>query len=171
MEKDIMNNLFSELVPSMGKADTVAGELVRATSRLRYRFYNDGDKPLSGYGNETCNGSLRYITSTLASLSGTEEILDEFNTLWDGDLMSDNDYEYQLEICVEKMVAFIEENNDLIIMSNYDDSISDFIETEDYDYDEDEDDDVDEYDIYDEYDYDDEYDGEEDYDEDMEFYY
>lgn len=38
-----INKLFKELVPETGKADSLAGELVRAMSRIGYRFYNDGE--------------------------------------------------------------------------------------------------------------------------------
>ena len=50
-----INALFEELVPASGKADTVAGEIIRAVSRIIYRNYNDGDHVGVGYGNETCN--------------------------------------------------------------------------------------------------------------------
>ena len=33
-----LNTLFEELVPASGKADSLAGELVRATSRIGYSF-------------------------------------------------------------------------------------------------------------------------------------
>lgn len=58
---DKMGKLFDELVPSMGKADTEAGEMVRAYNRIAYRYYNDGDKLGIGYGNETCNAAGRYL--------------------------------------------------------------------------------------------------------------
>lgn len=45
-----INALFAELVPASGKADTVAGEIVRAVSRIGYRNYNDGDHIGVGYG-------------------------------------------------------------------------------------------------------------------------
>jgi hypothetical protein len=35
--------LYNELVPSMGKADTIEGEVLRAASKIVYRHYNDGD--------------------------------------------------------------------------------------------------------------------------------
>ena len=53
--EDRINKLFKELVPISGKADSLAGELVRATSRIGYRFFNDGDLVNIGYGKETCN--------------------------------------------------------------------------------------------------------------------
>ena len=36
--------LYAELVPSMGKADTIEGEVLRAASKIIYRHYNDGDE-------------------------------------------------------------------------------------------------------------------------------
>lgn len=43
-----------ELMPGMGKADTVAGELIRACSRIGYDFYNNG------MGNNT-SGGLNFL--------------------------------------------------------------------------------------------------------------
>ena len=56
-----INELFKELVPETGKADSLAGELVRAMSRIGYRFYNDGDQLGIGYGKETCNPAGRFL--------------------------------------------------------------------------------------------------------------
>ena len=56
-----LNKLFDELVPASGKADTMAGELVRAICRISYRWYNDGDQLGIGYGKETCNPAGRYL--------------------------------------------------------------------------------------------------------------
>jgi hypothetical protein len=38
-----INDLFNELVPSCGKCDTFAGELVRAAVRVRREAYNNGN--------------------------------------------------------------------------------------------------------------------------------
>lgn len=59
--------LFEELVPASGKADTVAGEIIRAVSRIAYRNYNDGDHVGVGYGNETCNPAARYLGEVAGS--------------------------------------------------------------------------------------------------------
>ena len=56
-----ISELFEELVPCRGKADTVAGEIIRAISRIGYRNYNDGDHIGVGYGKETCNPAARYL--------------------------------------------------------------------------------------------------------------
>lgn len=36
--------LYNELVPGMGAADTIQGEVLRAASKIVYRHYNDGDE-------------------------------------------------------------------------------------------------------------------------------
>lgn len=56
-----LEKYFSQYVPSKGKADTVGGELVRAMSRIIYRWWNDGDMIGVGYGCTTCNPSYRFI--------------------------------------------------------------------------------------------------------------
>lgn len=62
-----INKLFEELVPTSGKADTVAGEIIRAVSRVGYRWYNDGDMIGRGYGKETCNPAARYLAAKAGS--------------------------------------------------------------------------------------------------------
>lgn len=56
-----LNELFEELVPATGKADTVAGEIVRAICRIGYRNYNDGDHLGVGYGKWTTNPAGRFL--------------------------------------------------------------------------------------------------------------
>ena len=56
-----LDDLFDQLVPPSGKADTVAGEIVRAAMRIGYRNFNDGDHIGVGYGRETCNPAARYL--------------------------------------------------------------------------------------------------------------
>lgn len=49
------------MVPSSGSCTTEAGELVRAMTRLLYRWYNDGDWFFQDYGLETCASSAAYL--------------------------------------------------------------------------------------------------------------
>ncbi len=53
------------LVPDEGKAETVAGEIIRAMMRIMYRDYNDGDVFYSGYGVETCGSPAAYLMHKL----------------------------------------------------------------------------------------------------------
>ncbi len=56
-----LNGMFEDLVPASGKADTLAGEIVRAICRIGYRSYNDGDHLGVGYGKQTCNPAGRFL--------------------------------------------------------------------------------------------------------------
>lgn len=144
--------LHDELVPSMGVAETQAGELVRATSRLIYRFFNDGDRVGVGYGNETCNSSFRYL-SKMANRFEDEKLADALDSL-DDSFTKDSEYEENLEIIAERIALQIETNPELREIKNTVDSREEFIMAWDY---KDEEDEEDEY--YEDYeDYEDEYD-------------
>lgn len=71
--KDGIDSWFDFLVPASGKAETVAGEFVRAVCRIGYRWFNDGDKFFSDYGRETCGSSIAYLLDKL----------DEFEAIYD----------------------------------------------------------------------------------------
>lgn len=90
-----LNELFKELVPTQGKADSLAGEIVRAVSRIGYRFFNDGDRVNMGYGKETCNPAARFL-----SQKAPEAIAIRADRLWAG-RMSDEEYEIALDDLVQ----------------------------------------------------------------------
>lgn len=63
-----LEKYFEDLhIPAEGKADTIAGEIVRALSKISYRFYNDGDRIGVGYGNVWCNAPARFLIEKLPS--------------------------------------------------------------------------------------------------------
>ena len=66
--------LWSKYVPSMGMANTVGGEILRAMSRIIYRYYNDGDMVGIGYGNQTVNSSDRYLYEEVPGYSTLDGI-------------------------------------------------------------------------------------------------
>ena len=85
-----INKLFEELVPTSGKADSLAGELVRATARIGYRFFNDGDMVNQGYGKETSNPAARFLIA-----KGNAEISSLTVALWE--IFSEDAYERAAE--------------------------------------------------------------------------
>lgn len=101
-----INKLFEELVPISGKADSLAGELVRATSRIGYRFFNDGDLVNIEYGKETCNPAARFLIA-----KGNHEISDLTVALWE--IFSEDAYEKVLDTLEGAVVDYIEQNPDL----------------------------------------------------------
>ena len=112
---DNIDDWFEFLVPSTGKADTVAGELVRAISRIGYRYFNDGDMFYSGYGRETCGSDVAYLLDFIDSIE------DDYAY---GDETEDNSFDYldDLRTCIYEAVGagdkayeeFINEISDLI---------------------------------------------------------
>ena len=85
-----LSKLFKELVPDMGKAESLAGELVRAINRIGYRFCNDGDMVNIAYGKETCNPPARFLIA-----KGNHEIADLTVALWG--IFSEDAYEKVLD--------------------------------------------------------------------------
>lgn len=100
------DELFDELVPASGKADSLAGEIARATARIGYRFYNDGDQIGIGYGKETCNPVARFLIRKLP-----KEIGDLATALWG--MANEEAYETVLKILVDKVTEYIEGNPEL----------------------------------------------------------
>ena len=104
--EDRINKLFKELVPETGKADSLAGELVRAMSRIAYRFYNDGDMVNIAYGKETCNPAARFLIAT-----GNAEVSSLTAGLWE--IFSEDAYEKVMDILCGAVADYVEQNPDL----------------------------------------------------------
>ena len=109
------------LMPGMGKAETVAGEIIRAVDRIWYRWWNDGDKINVGYGKETCNGTARY----LEKIRGTDFPVE----IWGGRL-NDDEYTKFTDGLVDEMYAFIKAHPELETTPNSEDSRMDFIDND-----------------------------------------
>jgi len=126
-----INDLFDELVPAEGKADTVAGEIIRATCRLHYRNWNDGDHIGVGYGNETCNAAARYLMD-IDDPYITKIIVD----MWG--MQSDTVYDAAIEVLLQMVISYLDAHPELRETKNETDMFS-FRRPEDLEYDEEED--------------------------------
>lgn len=109
-----LNALFSELVPSTGKADTVAGEIIRAVSRISYRYYNDGDRVGIGYGKKTCNPAARYLLK-----NGGDEVAIIIRGMWGMNV--DDLYNKAVEMLKDAAIAYIEQHPELKTTPNDED--------------------------------------------------
>lgn len=109
-----LNKLFEELVPTSGKADTVAGELVRAVERIAYRNWNDGDHIGVGYGKETCNPAARYIMAC-----GSETMCKLVENMWG--VEEDDKYDAHVAALELAAVTHITLNPKLRIIPNSED--------------------------------------------------
>ena len=125
-----INALFSELVPVSGKADTVAGEIVRAVSRIAYRNYNDGDHIGVGYGRETCNPAARYLIK-----NGGDKVAAIVLDMWG--IETDSLYDGAVAALEWAAISYIEQHPELKFTPNREDMWSYRDEREDVDdYDE-----------------------------------
>ena len=103
---DRLSKQFEELVPLEGKAESLAGEIVRAISRIGYRFYNDGDQLGIGYGKETCNSAGRFLAANTG-----EAIASMVWALW-GVYRKDS-YEKLLDKLAEMVCDYIDDHPEL----------------------------------------------------------
>lgn len=115
-DKDNIESWFDALVPQSGKADSVAGELVRAMMRILYRDSNDGDRFFSGYGVETCGGSAQFIMDKT-----NDWIASKLQEIAEKDL-KDDDYTDALNEVGLGLIQFLKNNKSLIGKLNEDDS-------------------------------------------------
>lgn len=128
---------FDYLVPSEGKANTVAGEIYRALARIIYRDFNDGDKFYEGYGRETCGSSAVYLVRTIDDTRITGMFYDLAE---DGD--RDDAYTDRLTDIKNEIEQYLLEHPDLFGEYNEEDSRDEkqfdvddeFDEPKDYEY-------------------------------------
>lgn len=125
-----INKLFEELVPPTGKCESKAGEIIRAISKINYRFFNDGDRIGVDYGNETCNAPARYLCeNTYDEIEGLiADIWGEWN---------EDTYEIRLDRLNELVADYVENNPQL--RNEETDDMLEYDDPDDYKYDEEDD--------------------------------
>ena len=126
-----INELFKELVPAIGSAETLAGEIIRAICRIEYRNYNDGDHIGVGYGNETCNSAARFLMEMT-----TDEIKDQVLSIWG--CPYDDEYDEGLARLKELVLEHVEDFPELKEVPLEKDMFSYTIREEDIDWEDDE---------------------------------
>ncbi len=138
-----IEDLFEELVPTSGKADTVAGEIIRAIARISYRNYNDGDHIGVGYGNETCNPPARYLMKKT-----NDDISQIILDMWG--VYDDTIYDAAITALENAVLDFLEKHPELKETNNDEDMWDYYDKYEDVDDYEDEDEEYfdEEYDDY-----------------------
>ena len=118
--------LFDELVPMRGQASTVAGEIVRAISRIGYRNYYDGDHIGVGYGRETCNPAARYLAKNAG-----EAVAADISDIWG--IYDDDRYDTILTVLETDVLAYLEAHPELKSTPNHEDMFDYRDESEDVD--------------------------------------
>lgn len=138
-DEKMINELFDELVPASGRADTVAGEIVRAVSRIGYRWWNDGDMIGVGYGKETCNAAARYLVKACDKRVG-DAIADMWGDRSRFHTYSDEKYEMLMQKLNGEVLGYLEEHPELKQAANTEDMFDYYDRYEDADDTDEEDD-------------------------------
>lgn len=123
--EDLVDEMFDELVPESGKADTVAGEIFRAMNRIGYRYYNDGDYFYDGYGLETVAPSMQYILDIIERY-GSKEDYDKALDIVEQttNRILENNYYWKNILDIFQIIVntLLHSKEDLFALSNSDDS-------------------------------------------------
>ena len=107
---DVLDMVFDTgIVPGSGKADTKAGEIIRAMMRVIYRYYNDGDKFFEGYGLETAAPSVAYLIDTIDEVATYVGNMMERLYDYDSDAKYNDAIETLADICLHHIQAHFEE--------------------------------------------------------------
>ena len=114
-DKSDIEDWFEVLVPDEGKADTVAGEIIRAMMRIMYRDYNDGDVFYSGYGVETCGSPAAYLMYKLPENIG--KMIEEIAY----DELRDDRYTAALEELSATILDYLNDHKELVGIKNEED--------------------------------------------------
>ena len=115
------NDLFAEHVPASGAAKTYGGELLRAISRIGYRWYNDGDKVFNWDEGDpsTVNPAWRWISKNFVNPTDEwgyreQDVLSEADAKefrkYLADLEMDHDYEKTIDNIVKLVVGFFDKD-------------------------------------------------------------
>ena len=119
MRKDLEernNALYANLVPSMGNAGTMEGEILRAINKIVYRYYNDGDRYFEGYGCETAGPCHAFLVDE-TPIGNSLKVIFEFAEF--SPIQSEL-YEQTLDLALEKVLDFIESKDGKYEVSDVD---------------------------------------------------
>ena len=143
------NEYFEKLVPGMGNAGTIEGEMLRAINRIAYRFYNDGDYFYKGYGTETAGPAHSFLINSNEIPFKLQSVLKSiFNKIMSSPAKDEEKtYEDAIKLMFGEILDYIDSKE-----GNYTESKEDMFNYEsEYEDEEDYDDDYDDY--YDDDDY------------------
>ena len=113
-ELEDRNEKFFHLVPGQGKADTVQGEMLRAINKIVYRWGNDGDEYMRGYGTETAGPAHSYLINSNNPLQHELTIIFRRGT----------DYEETIKLALKTILDYIESLDEEDYISNTEDMLS-----------------------------------------------
>ena len=113
---------FDQYVPGNGKASTVGGEIVRAFTRVAYRWLNDGDYAGFDYGLETAGSACSYLYEVANYKFAT--YIRELLSVRPDESFSEKSYKDALTSLERAVVAYLNKHPERFDEPNYDDYMS-----------------------------------------------
>ncbi len=104
--------LFAKLVPGSGAAKTVEGELLRAVSKVGYRWNNDGDYFFTGYGAETAGSAASFLADS--DIPGMHSLVSKTEDKYD------NAYDAAIDKMVAMVVAYVKSKGEDLTPNTHD---------------------------------------------------
>ena len=112
--KEFFDDKYERFVPWSGSSNTLGGEIIRAISRICYRFYNDGDTVARYYGSDY-NSSWacdEFLEKHVPGYSSMKNIYD------------DELFEEALSKNLNHITEYLRRNEALFQVENYEDCIA-----------------------------------------------
>lgn len=107
-DDEFFTEMHDNYVPLSGKADTLGGEIIRAISRIVYKFYNDGDTTTHYYSciyNDSY-GAEKFLLKNVPKYELTRGITD------------DEEYEMKIAKNLKSVVDYLRNTPELFEIKN-----------------------------------------------------
>lgn len=118
--EELKLKLYDELVPGQGKADTVAGEIIRAINTIGYRYFKEQDVYFYGNGLDTVGSSAVYLSKLNKALETLIIRLYPEQYLITGN--KEASYKNFIETLETRLIQLIKKTPNLVIKRNTEDS-------------------------------------------------
>lgn len=105
-------NALTELVPKVGSAGTVEGEMIRAIGRLYYNYYQTGLK-------DNTSGAVNYLFDCdIAYNLGLADVLFAIKLECNTGTVTGQNLDMAMEHMVDRVVSFVHANQGVYTISN-----------------------------------------------------
>ena len=127
-DENDLDSWFQVFVPRQGKAESLAGEIIRALMRMEYRYHNDGDIFNFGYGLETAGPAYEFLYKKFQELEDGELAIDTLDQMLE--IVNSTElpevrvhYSGELEALELDIIDYLKNNFDNVAVENTEDML------------------------------------------------
>lgn len=100
-----INDLFEQLVPSIGSAPTINGEVVRHACHIGHRWFNDGER-VGDPNADSVVWAVKQLRKTVGRGAKARQILDALTELRERRYSPDREYSHALKLLADAAVEY-----------------------------------------------------------------